>query len=100
MAPEHWQRVKEMFAAALEQEPAARAGFVARAAADDPTLAEEVLRLLASHEKAGTFLSTPPSPTSLGLVAEGFNIFNFHNFGCLDFHNFLPPVPEVNKDLP
>jgi outer membrane receptor protein involved in Fe transport len=27
--------------------------------------------------------------TSLGLVAEGFNVANFHNYGCLN--NFIPP---------
>ena len=36
-------------------------------------------------------------PTSLGLVAEGFNVANFHNYGCLDQHNFLPP--EGNPSL-
>ncbi len=67
MTPERWQRVTELFEAALEREPAARAGFLAQAAAGDSTLAEEVLRLLASDEKASTFLNAPPSLTSLGL---------------------------------
>ena len=60
MRPEHWKRVTELFEAAVEREPAARADFLARAAAGDPTLAEEVLRLLACDEKAGTFMNAPP----------------------------------------
>ncbi len=57
MTPERWCRVKEIFEAALQQEGSARVGFVAQAATDDPTLADEVLRMLASDEKAGGFLS-------------------------------------------
>jgi len=34
--------------------------------------------------------------TSLGIVAEGFNVFNFHNYGCLS--NFLGPNPSA-QDL-
>lgn len=30
----------------------------------------------------------------IGLVAEGFNVFNFDNNGC--FESFKPPLPEVN----
>jgi serine/threonine-protein kinase len=60
VTPERWQRVKQLFEAALEQEPISREKFLAGAAADDPTLAEEVKRLLASDEKAGAFLSAPP----------------------------------------
>lgn len=58
MRPEHWKRVTELFEAAVDREPAARGDFLARAA--DPTLAEEVLRVLACDEKAGTFLNAPP----------------------------------------
>lgn len=71
MTPERWQRVKELFETALAQAPAAQAVFLAGATPDDPTLAGEVLRLLASDEKAGTFLSTPPGSTSLGLASSG-----------------------------
>jgi serine/threonine-protein kinase len=59
VTPEHWKRVAELFEAAIEQQPAARADFLAKAAAGDAALAEEVLRLLASDENAGTFLNRP-----------------------------------------
>jgi len=72
VTPERWQRVKQLFEAALDQERDSRENFLVVAATDDPTLAEEVSRLLASDEKAGAFLSAPPQlppfavPTSLG----------------------------------
>ena len=59
VTPEHWKRVAELFEAAIEHEPEARADFVARATAGDAPLAEEVLRLIASDENAGTFLNNP-----------------------------------------
>ena len=59
VTPEHWKRVAELFEAAVEHEPAARADFLARATAGDAALADEVLRLLASDENAGTFLNNP-----------------------------------------
>jgi len=64
MTPERWQRVAKLFEAALEKEPAARAGFLAQASGADSALSEEVLRLLAADEKAGAFLSAglPPPP--------------------------------------
>jgi tetratricopeptide (TPR) repeat protein len=63
---ERWKREQELFQAALEVEPAARLGFLAQAAGDDPSLAEAVLRLLQSDEKASAFLSSLPLPEPLG----------------------------------
>ncbi len=68
MTPERWQRVRDLFEAALPLEPATRARYVAEAAADDTPLAEEVIRLLASDEKAAAFLSTPPGAVLQGLA--------------------------------
>src|SRR5947209_1222718 len=59
MTPERWHRVKQLFEAALEQDGASRSGFVAQAAADDSAVAEQVLRLLSSDERAGSFLDVP-----------------------------------------
>jgi serine/threonine protein kinase len=55
--PERWLRLKELFEAAVEREPDARVNFLAQAAADDPSLADEVLLMLRSDEKASGFLS-------------------------------------------
>jgi hypothetical protein len=53
MDPERWQRLSELFDAAVEQPAADRAGFLARACADDPVLRGEVEALLAEHVAIG-----------------------------------------------
>src|SRR5260370_15647725 len=69
ITPERWLRLKELFEAAWQREPASRVAFLAQAAADDPSLAHEVLRMLDSDEKADAFLSAPASP-SLASIAS------------------------------
>jgi serine/threonine protein kinase len=53
---EKWDRVKEIFEAALGLEPGRRAPFLAEACADDEELLREVKSLLDAHEAAGTFI--------------------------------------------
>lgn len=59
MKPELWQRVSEIFEAALEQAPGERARFVAEQTAQRPELRAAVERLLAADEQAGAFLERP-----------------------------------------
>jgi non-specific serine/threonine protein kinase/serine/threonine-protein kinase len=80
MTPEHWRRVKDLFDAALARDPAARAGFVAVAAAGDPALADEVLRLVALDEKASGFLSAPADAPAVA-VAAGRRIGRYRVLG-------------------
>ena len=56
MTPERWIRVKEVFAAALEQEAARRASYVEEACVGDDELRTEVVSLLEAHETAGAFI--------------------------------------------
>ena len=53
---ERWSRVKEVFAAALEQEAARRASYVEQACAGDAELRTEVISLLEAHDTAGDFI--------------------------------------------
>ena len=80
MTPERWRRIKALFDEALEHEPGARADFLSEATHDDPSLAAEVLGLLASDEKAGSFLSAPPPSPSLdaSLGAPGPSLVGRH----------------------
>ena len=57
MDPKRWQRVEEIFGAALEQPPAARAHAVAEACGDDDELRREVLSLIESADSAGDYFS-------------------------------------------
>ncbi|HXH23854.1 MAG TPA: serine/threonine-protein kinase [Vicinamibacterales bacterium] len=59
MLPPRWQRVKAVFADAIEQPVDARRAFLARACAGDPDLLREVEALVAAHDTAGGFLEQP-----------------------------------------
>jgi serine/threonine-protein kinase len=74
---ERWLRVKEVFSAALERAPAARAAFLDEACgAGDALVRREVEALLAAHQASDRFLETPaaavapPTPSHREL-AEG-----------------------------
>jgi serine/threonine-protein kinase len=58
MTPERWQRVKELFEAALELEPAQRASFL-QSGEHDEAVIREVESLLSSCEEATGFMNTP-----------------------------------------
>ncbi|MBI4902609.1 MAG: protein kinase [Acidobacteria bacterium] len=61
MSPERWERVKDIFDAALDLDAAARPGFLAQSCLADEELRAEVERLLSQHEQAdSSFLRTPP----------------------------------------
>jgi eukaryotic-like serine/threonine-protein kinase len=57
-SPNDWKLVKELFEAALEAEPSRRPSLL-QDHCHDAILRAEVERLLAEHDQAGTFLSTP-----------------------------------------
>src|SRR3954447_10391886 len=50
MTPERRQQVEQIFQTALDLSPEKRAGYLSEACADDATLQEEVVNLLACHE--------------------------------------------------
>ena len=53
MSTDRWQRVQDVFAAAIECDDAARAQLLGDRCGDDPNLRREVESLLASHERPG-----------------------------------------------
>ena len=59
MTPERWERIKELFEAALERPASEREEFLARAEGD-ASMQAEVLRLLEHHEDPQKFLGSPP----------------------------------------
>src|SRR5689334_15766041 len=56
--PGDWNRVKELFEAALELEPPQRAAFLAQNC-HDPETRKQVERLLHNYQEAGNFLDEP-----------------------------------------
>jgi serine/threonine protein kinase/tetratricopeptide (TPR) repeat protein len=56
---ERWERLNQVFHAAVELAPEQRAGFLDYACSHDPGLRAEVERLVAAHERAGPFIEGP-----------------------------------------
>jgi predicted Ser/Thr protein kinase len=70
MTPAQQRRVRELFEAALDQDAAGgAAGWVAREAAADPAVRDEVLSLLDHHRRAAGFLERPIADSFPGLLA-------------------------------
>ena len=74
---ERWDRVKEMFSAALERAPADRAAFLDEACGTaEGDIRREVEALLAAHQESDGFLETPATamvsqpPPSYSVLAE------------------------------
>ena len=59
MTGERWERIKQIFASALERDPSTRAAFLDGACAGDAEMRREVESLLAAHQTSDTFLETP-----------------------------------------
>src|SRR5438094_29323 len=60
MTPDEWERIKEVFDAALVEAPANRKAFLQAHCGDDTVIRNEVERLLAEHERASAFMDPPP----------------------------------------
>lgn len=60
MTPERWQRIEELYQAALECEESQRETFLDRACAEDETLRGEIASLLGARAEAGKFLAHHP----------------------------------------
>lgn len=59
MTPERWQVVKDVFQAALRRDERQRPAYLDHACAGDPSLRADVDAMLASDERAGSFLEEP-----------------------------------------
>ena len=57
---DRWRRAEELFHAALDRPAADRAAFLNHHCRGEADLREQVGLLLASDERAGLFLETPP----------------------------------------
>jgi hypothetical protein len=69
MTPQQYERLTELFHAALEIAPDRRATFLDQASDGDVELRRELESLLASHEQ-GTSAETPPDDIAAGYLAQ------------------------------
>jgi serine/threonine protein kinase/Tol biopolymer transport system component len=70
MTPERWQRVKELFDAAVERAGAERASFLDHACAGDLALRKDVDDLLSSDEQTHVMIDQPVSGVAAELLVE------------------------------
>ena len=59
MASERWQRIEQIYEAALQRSANERRAFLESACGDDGALRREVERLITASEQAGEFLTAP-----------------------------------------
>src|SRR5262245_50445927 len=69
MTPERWQQVKDILYTALERTPEQRATFLDDACRGDQALRGEIEALIASYQRAESFLETPAIEVAAGLMA-------------------------------
>ncbi|HEV2103029.1 MAG TPA: serine/threonine-protein kinase [Candidatus Acidoferrum sp.] len=72
--PENWEKIKEVFGAALECEPGRRAAFLDEACAQDPALRAEVASLLSAHANLADLSNCPWPDQSVDFSLEGLVI--------------------------
>src|SRR6185295_9344891 len=80
MTPERWQRIEEVYHAALEVDPEKRSAFLDEACGEDSALRKQVESLLAESAHAADFMSRPAmelAAESLARQAAGKNDLPF-----------------------
>jgi hypothetical protein len=69
MDADRWQRIDELFQAAIARAADERAGFLAEACAGDESLRHQVGRLVRAHERSDGFLESAVATDALRLLA-------------------------------
>src|SRR4051812_14313934 len=70
MTPERWQKVKEIFQAALNRAPAERLAFISSASGGDELVRQEVESLMSSDGRDGTFLDSPAYEAAAEMIVN------------------------------
>jgi Tol biopolymer transport system component len=89
MTPERWQKVKEIFQAALERRPEDRARFIATECGDEG-LRLEVESLIAAYEKDGSFIDSPAYQEGAELlIHEPAELKSGHTIDAYEIVSFI-----------
>jgi serine/threonine protein kinase/Tol biopolymer transport system component len=70
MTPDRWQRIEQVFHAALEYAPEARATFLNSACQGDVELRDRIEALLAAHQAAAGFIEEAPLAGAISAIAS------------------------------
>ncbi|HKR21100.1 MAG TPA: hypothetical protein VJS17_00845, partial [Pyrinomonadaceae bacterium] len=74
MKPDRWQRVDELFEAALERDSQDRAAFIEKACGDDQQLRREVEKMLRIDEQATEFIQTDAFAVAAKLITRSHEV--------------------------
>src|SRR6516162_7756041 len=74
MNPDRWQKVKEIFHAAINREAGERSAFLSEACAGDTTLRREVDSLIVAYEKDGTLIDSPETVVAAETLATNADL--------------------------
>src|SRR5262245_15346999 len=79
MKQAQWERLKDVFQAALDQPASARRGWLRAQCSDDLSILREAEALLDTHETAGTFLEEPAQidPADLDTLPPGTRLGSY-----------------------
>ena len=89
MTPERWQQVKEIFNSAINYRPEERGVFISEACSGDEALRSEVESLIASHERAGSFIDEPAFQVAASLLVDNNELKPGHTFGSYEILSFI-----------
>ena len=88
MTPERWQRIKELFHAAVKLEPAQRLSYLERACADEPSLSKEVEALICAEGPAKDLLGSSPFEID-DTSARSAEVLRLEKFGRYRFTEWI-----------
>lgn len=85
-----WERVQEIFLAAIDRRPETRDNFVRANCGDNATTFHEVATLLRSHDEANQFIEKPALPLSPSSILAGFSeLQSGQIIGCYTIQSLL-----------
>ena len=89
MTPERWQQVKEIFNSAINYRPEERGVFISQACSGDEDLRSEVESLIASHERAGSFIDEPALKAAAGFITSDSELKPGQTLGSYEILSFI-----------